>query len=287
MWQILIGFYFVFGTASYILRRKIAQKVGQHNRLINSIFFLFFLLPAIFILLFFSPHNLNVGKINFILLIGGSLVWPVANILAFESNRKVDVGVFTIINNLSPLFTLVIALPFLHEKLTGLQYFGFAMLILSATIAAFSQLKISRSISLNGVLTCLLTAVVLGVAVAYEKFMLTRVDFGAYLVYGWGAQITWALILARKELKLIPKIIGKGSEVKNLVLLWALTSVLKSISFITSLKLSTASVISSISDFLSVTVVIAAYFYLQEKENIVSKIIAVILGVAGLLLIAK
>lgn len=61
MWQLLIIFYFVFGAASYLLRRILAQKLGHRNRLINSVFFLFFLLPAAIILSFFFPHNLDVG----------------------------------------------------------------------------------------------------------------------------------------------------------------------------------------------------------------------------------
>ncbi|MFA5954661.1 MAG: EamA family transporter [Patescibacteria group bacterium] len=287
MWQLLVLLYFVFGTANYLLRQVLAKKLGEYNRLINSVFFLFFLLPATVILFWFFPHNLNVGLLNLLFLLGGSLIWPIANIVAFEGNKKVDVGIFTIINNLSPIFTLIIALPFLHESLKTLQFLGVGLLILSGVLAASSQLNKKSLVSINGILICLLSAVIMGVAVAYERFMLSQVDFGTYLIYGWGAQITWGAILAHKELKKLPHLFSKALGARQTLVTWGATGVLKSIAFVLALKMSTASVISAATDFLSVAVVIAAYFYLKERQHIISKALAVAAGVAGLLLIAK
>lgn len=287
MWQLLILFYFILGTASALLRRVLAQKLGEHNSLINSVFYLFFLLPATVVLLWFFPHNLNIGPLNLFYLLGGSLIWPISNIIAFDGNKKVDVGIFTIINNLSPVFTLIIALPFLHENLSVPQFLGAGLLILSGVLAAASQFNKSSLVSVNGVLVCLLSAVVLGVATAYERFMLSRVDFGTYLVYGWGAQAVWAAILAHKELKKLPRLFSKAVGARRTLIFWGSATVLKSIAFILALKISTASVISAASDFLSVAVVIAAYFYLKERKHLLYKGFAVAVGVAGLLLIAK
>ena len=287
MWQLLIIFYFIFGTTSYLLRRVLAQKIGEHNRLINAVFFLFFLLPAAIILSFFFPHNLHVGTLNLMLLLGGSLIWPLYYLISFHANKKVDVGIFTIINNLSPLFTLAIALPFLHETLRTGQFIGAGLLIASGVIAASSKIERHNLTSMSGIFICLLAALFLGVGVAYEGFMLNRVDFGAYLVYGWGAQVAWSLIFAPKELKKLPQLLGKAMGVRTILLAWGAASVLRSVSFISSLKTSgSASVVSAASDFLSVAVVIAAYFFLRERQHIISKVIAVVIGVAGLLLIA-
>ncbi len=145
----------------------------------------------------------------------------------------------------------------------------------------------SNKISMNAIGVCLLAALVLGIAVAYERFMLTRIDFGSYLVYGWGAQILWAVILTHKELRKLPSLFGKNLGARNLILAWGATSLLKSMSFILALKTSTASVISVVTDFLSVVVVISAYFFLKERKHIVYKIVAAIVGIAGLLFIAR
>lgn len=288
MWQLFIVLYFIFSTAAYLLRRVLAQKIGEHNRLINSIFFLVFLLPAAIILTFFFPHNLNVGWVNLVLLLGGSVVWPISNIVAFSANKKVDVGIFTIINNLSPLFTMMIALPFLHENMSVLQYLGIVLLILSGVIAASSHAMKNIRMSLEGILMCLFSAVVLGVGIAYESFMLHRVDFGAYLIYGWGAQIVWMAILTGRELRKLPKFINTNAEISKMLLIWGGMKALGSVAFILALKISgSASIISSASDFLSVSVVIAAWFFLNERKHIIYKLFASVIGIAGLLLITK
>src|SRR6478609_3917549 len=100
MWQILIGFYFIFATTTYLQRRILAQKFPDYSRLINLVFFVFYIFPAGIILSFFFPHNLSIGLVNFAILLGGSFIWPLLNIVAFKANKDVDVGIFTIINNL-------------------------------------------------------------------------------------------------------------------------------------------------------------------------------------------
>lgn len=286
MWQILIFFYFIFGATSYLLRRILAQKLGHHNRLINSVFFLFFLLPAALILSFFFPHNLNVGALNILLLFGGSIIWPILGIVSFRANREVDVGIFAIITNLSPVFTLVIAINLLHESLIVSQYFGIGLLISSGIIAASSQLHKHNRFSISNIFICLLSAFILGVAVAYERFMLNRIDFGAYLIYGWGSQIIWSVILAGKELKKLPELFNKTAEKRGTLIIWGTTSVMKSITFILALKISgSASIISAASNFISIVVVIAAYFFLKERQHMINKWLAAIVGIIGLLLV--
>jgi drug/metabolite transporter (DMT)-like permease len=206
MWQLFIFFYFILATTTYLLRRVLAQKFSHYNRLINTVFFLFFLLPTGIILSFFFPHNLNIGLVNLVIVLGGSLIWPLLNIISFRANKDVDVGIFTVISNLSPLFTLLIALPFMHESLQGLQIIGIILLIFSGVLAASSQLNKQNRVSGNGILLCLVSAGILGVAVAFESFMLKRMDFGAYLIYGWGAQIIWMVLLTGKELKKLPEL---------------------------------------------------------------------------------
>ena len=285
MWAALIILYFIFGAASYVLRRELAQKLPEHNRVINVIFFVIFLLPTGIILSFFFPHDLNVGTMNLAFLLGGSIIWPIFYIIAFNANKEVDAGIFAIIGNVSPIFTVGIALLFLHESLSVHQSLGIGLLILSGTLAATSQLHMSRSASINGILLCLLAASVSGVAIAYERFMLTRVDFGAYLIYGWGAQIAWSVILAHRELKNLPTILS-AKDTRQTLLAWGASSTLRSVAFIIALNISSASLVSGASDFMSVAVVIAAYFYLKEREHLLYKSIAAAIGIAGLLLIA-
>lgn len=285
MWQILLVLYFIFGTSSYLLRRVLAQKFHDKNRLINASFFIIFLLPAALLLAPFFPHNLAIGWANLALLVAGSIIWPLFNILAFKANKTVDVGVYTVINNLSPFFTILIALTLLNESLTTQQWGGILLLILAGLLVALPQLKKNDKADAYGILLCVLSTAVLGTAVAYEKFMLTRIDLGAYFIYGWGAQILWMAFLARKELKDLP-LLFKDTETRKLTFGYGLTNVLKSTSFILALKSSgSAAIVGAATNFMSVTVIAAAYIFLAERKNIIVKLVSAVVGIAGLFLV--
>ncbi len=286
MWQILLILYFIFGTSSYLLRRVLAQKFHDKNRLINASFFIVFLLPAALILTPFFPHNLAIGWINIMFLAVGSVIWPLFNILAFKANKTVDVGVYTVINNLSPFFTILIALTLLNESLTNQQWGGILLLIFAGLLVALPQLKNNGKTDTYGILLCVLSTAVLGIAVAYEKFMLTRIDLGAYFIYGWGSQIAWMTFLARRELKDLP-LLFKDSATKKLTFGYGLTNVLKSTSFILALKTSgSAAIVGAATNFMSVTVIAAAYVFLAERKNIIIKLLSAAVGILGLFLVA-
>ncbi len=287
MWLFFIALYFAFGAASYLIRRVLAQKLPDKNRLINASFFVVFLLPAAILLGLLFPHNLHIGWVNLLLLLGGSLIWPIFNILAFRANKDIDVGVYTVINNLSPIFTLIVALTVLDESLAGAAFAGVFLLIASGVLVAAPQLKQHKHTQISGILFALGSTAVLGIAVAYERYMLNRVDFGTYLLIGWSSQIAWAVYLARNELKKLP-ILFKDSATKNVVFGYGLTNVLKSTCFIVALKYSnSAARVGAASDFMSVVVIISAYFILRERNYLPVKLLAAAMGIIGLILVAR
>ena len=67
---------------------------------------------------------------------------------------------------------------------------------------------------------------------------------------------------------------------------YGLINVFKSSFFIAGLLISgSAALFSSATNFLSVVVVISAYFLLHERMHIIEKTIAVTIGIAGLIMI--
>jgi drug/metabolite transporter (DMT)-like permease len=127
---------------------------------------------------FFFPHNLNVGTVNLILLFVGSIIWPLGALVAFNANKKVDVGIFAVINNLTPVFTLVIAIPFLHESLKGPQWFGVGLLVSAGILAASSQLKKYNRANSDGIVICVLSTATFGVAIAELILELPNIRLG-------------------------------------------------------------------------------------------------------------
>ena len=286
MWQVLILIAISFGATSYLLRRVLAQQFPKQHALINATFFGFFLLPTAGILYLFFPGDLNVGWVNFFLLLLGSAIWPLMGVTAFRANKDVDVGIFAIISHISPLITLVIALVFLNETLQPLHFLGIGLVVTSGIIVSTAQLKKHSKAKLKGLIYCFLSAIILGSAIAYEQFMLKRVDFGAYLVYGWGAQIVWSWIMAAKEIKHIKWLFSQSKKATLTILSWGAVGSIRSVAFISALKISgSAAIISAASDFMSVVVVISAYIFLKERDHVLQKGIAAVVGIIGILIL--
>lgn len=283
-WQLLIIGYLVLGTAAYLLRRSLAQSLAEHNRLINAFFFVCVLYPLGLLVAAFSSPNLHIGWLNFVFLLGGSLIFPLFNILAFKANETVDAGLYTILNNLTPIVAIVFASLLLREGLNSGQLLGAFIIIFSAFLATLPKLKRGSSSSSVGLVYALVSVTILGLAIVYERWMLTRVDYGAYLIFGWGSQTLWMAILAwpeRKNIKLL-----KTKKNFYPVLSYGLTNAFKGLCFVSALRVShNASLVSAFSSFLAVLVVIAAYFILKERDSFWLKVIAVIIGTVGLIIL--
>jgi uncharacterized membrane protein len=88
--------------------------------------------------------------------------------------------------------------------------------------------------------------------------------------------------------KKLPSLFHKSKKTTQILLVWGTANVLKSVMFILALKTSgSASVISAATDFLSVVVVIAAYLFLNERQHMLHKWLGAVIGIGGLLLIAR
>lgn len=282
-WQLLLIGFLALAPASYLFRRVLAQTLSQHNRLINGFFFIGLLYPTGLIVAFFSSPNLRIGWLNLLYLLVGSAVFPVVNLLAFRANKDVDAGLYTILNNLTPIVTITTATLLLNERLTDQQLLGAVIILCSAFLISLPQLRNRSTSKSTGVAFALASVILLGIGVTFERFMLNRMDFGAYLVFGWGAQTLWMAILAWPERKSIKVL--RGPKFKQ-ILGYGLCSALKGLCFVGALKLSgNASVVSAFSSFTAVLVVISAYIVLKEKDWIWFKIGSATLGTFGLIIL--
>ncbi|HEY4487499.1 MAG TPA: hypothetical protein VI483_01905, partial [Candidatus Paceibacterota bacterium] len=250
MWLIFLFLFFILGATNSLMRRVLAQKFAEHNMLLNGMFYVFFLLPAGLGLMLLFPPTLYIGSIDALWLIGGSIIWPLFNIAAFRANKTVDAGIYTIVANLSPLFTLAVAVPLMGENVSLPQYAGIGLLMISGVIAVAPGIK-NNKLVISGLLFALVSTALLGLGVAYEQFMLNRLDLGTYLLYGWGSQILWMVLLAAPKWKYVPTVVKKIGL--RTLLVWGSANALKSCCFILTLFfLGSASIMSGATNFISI-----------------------------------
>ena len=132
-------FYFVAASASPLQRRWLAVKrdVGNKEQ-INFAFrtTLFLIFGSLFFPLF-SPFYIsgNVWHLVFLSLISG--VFGMAYfILSYISQKHVDSGISSVVNNIYTPITIILASIFLNESLTGIQILGTVLLLVGMFVVS-------------------------------------------------------------------------------------------------------------------------------------------------------
>ncbi len=285
MWLIPLTIFFVAGTASNLLRRHLAQKDHLSPNLINLVFYVGFILPGGLILGLLLPHTFTPDLQTLGLLVFCSLIWPLYFLLAFKANKHIDASVFSMIADLSPIVTAMIAYFLFTERLTSLQLVGVLALILSGVIAMYPDITSKVKVRILGIQIALVCMLLLGVGFAVEKQVYDVAGIGTYFLFCWTLQVLWMVIIARKEIHLLPELFADKRE-RMLVLLHGFAGLLRSASFAFALLLSTsASLMNAASNFLTACILIAAYFILGEKSNLRFKIAGSAVGLVGLFLV--
>jgi drug/metabolite transporter (DMT)-like permease len=284
-WQVLATGYLILGTAGYLVRRQLAQTLTEHNRIINGFFYLGMLWPLGLVVAAFSSPDLAIGWLNVAFLLAGSVMFPLIALTAYKASEHVDAGLYTILNNITPIITIITASVLLSESLNGQQLLGAFIIIASAFLVTLPRFHKSSKTSSAGIALALTSVTILGFAIVFERWMLTRIDFGAYLVFGWGAQTLWMTIFAWKD-RSEYKILLERNNFRP-ILLYCVSNSFKGVCFVGALKVSgNASVVSAFTSFLAVLVVVSAYFILKEREALFLKLSAAAIGTTGLIILS-
>jgi drug/metabolite transporter (DMT)-like permease len=284
-WIIPLLGYLVFATIYGLIRRNLGKNFAEHNRLVNAFFFLAVLWPVGLLIGLLSHPNLHIGWQNMGLLLAGSIVWPLANLAGYKASRHIDAGMFSILSNLTPIVTITVAWNLLGEGLNHHQLFGAVIILASAVLVTLPSLRRRRRANREGLTFTLISVVLVGLGIVFERYMLKRMDIGAYFVFGWGAQTFWMVTFALSEYKNLYLLKDRSFFLPTLG--YGLTAALRGVGFVAVLKFSNnASLVGAAASFLSVSVVVAAYFFTNEKDGLALKIPAAILGTVGLIILS-
>ncbi len=125
--------------------------------------------------------------------------------LAYE---YVDVAIGTLFSTLNIAAVVLVASLVIGEELTLHQYLGAGVLLLAIWVMLSTH--VSKRIHgrwFHALGLSFLAALVFGVGVTTEKYLLDRTGLSTYLLFGWGSELLWALLFAllinRRKLKLL------------------------------------------------------------------------------------
>lgn len=230
-------------------------------------------------------HGAALNKIGYLII--GGLLFASVNYLVFRLFRAAPASMVVILSLLNTVSVVVLSVVLLGETLTNKQWVGAVLLVSSAIFAKWLSVKKKKNttnIKVKIVAVAILVALMYGLAMVNEKYLIDRIGVETYLLYGWGFQAVASIIIAFK-LGLTNQI---KTTTKNHINVWAVGLLLpiSGAFFIISLTESDSVSLSSIGSSLKlVFALVLAYVILHERRDTFLKAISVVFAVIGFTLL--
>lgn len=288
-WQIAITLAVVAIVVFNLLQRHYSQHSQLPQTFPPAMLFLLGVWPLGIVVGLSTPHEVNWSPWLIFLLIGGSLMVNISSILGYMAVKHLPLAQFGTINQLGGVFVVILGGLLLSEHLTPAQLVGGVLLIAGAVLAIQApraahkrvhETQYSKAITLTVV-----GSVFIAIGLVAEKAALNHMDFGAYLIFGYGAQALGLVAIASREasrenLQKISRTDIKPTLIMGLALGITGTSYVASLAGSDNIALVT--VIMSCS--LPLTV-FASYLVLHERDNPKLLYLSLALSFCGLLIV--
>ena len=287
-WQLAILAHQILETIFALIYRNYAKKHTQDHYVTNAVMYLATVVPfGIIWSITQGGVSLDFSNSSWWFFGLAGLLFALSNITAFKANTRVEASQFAIITSFRTVVVVIASWLLLSERLTQVQMTG-AIIVFAASLFVISLNRRADAKSKLGFYSIIaaVSAILMGLAVTNEKYILNSVDIATYVVIGWGLQAFFMTVLANRQLARVPQLVKDGS-IKTILLLGGLRTV-AGFCFINALQLSNnASLIASIAALQIILVTIGGYIFLNEKKYGVQKFVAASAAFVGVILLVR
>ena len=200
--------------------------------------------------------------------------------LGTTSRKGIDASLYMILKQLSTVFMIIMGISFFKEKLILNKFIGAILILLSNVLVFYKKenFKFNKYL-LHGILANISLAIALFIDVNYsEEFNLAFYILLTFL-------IPLILILIFERIKIKDIFLEYKNSKKTILYLTGITWVLMMISKLKSYQLGSVIVVAPLLSLNVILNIIVSYFLLNEKSELIKKIIAGILILIGVVLI--
>ncbi|HSX18001.1 MAG TPA: DMT family transporter [Candidatus Saccharimonadales bacterium] len=279
-WQSLILIQAFLTALATIITRVLARdrKTANASMAITASWFILLYICGIAFLPWFGHvHSQSFFHYGWRFVLGGT-AFALNNILTYKAFVYLDATIGSILGTIAALFTVIGAALILNEELSVTQAVGAMMLILAIIYGVLAtRVKPSKKTHrtlIIGAIYVVAASAFYAVAAVNEKSLLSHVSVGDYIVFGWGWQtimaVAAALLIQPRAFKLL---------LRPAVLRWtALLGILRAVSglcfMLSQIRSNNVALVTVISNFRLIIVVILGFWLLKERQKITQKFIA-------------
>ena len=281
-WQLLIIISVAALAASTLLQRHLLKDI-KHNPLTFTIFFMGCGAVLIFLFAFvrgFDTHYSSLPIQNLILMAG---LVTLGNAMMFKSLSKIEASHFALLFTTRTIWSVVIALIFLDERMSVIQIIGSILIVLAAAIATSEGGRYKLD---AGHIFALVAAAALGSSFTNSAFILKNgFDVPSYLVLTFGIPAIAIALLYPKAASELPTIVKKGGVLFKSLIVSVLYVTASLTAFLAFQRGSNAAILASIQQTQTIVVVLGGIVLLRELKRVPQKLTATALSFIGLLMV--
>lgn len=288
-WQVLILLSSVLLALSMVFMRLLARKTVYSGAsfVVNGSSFIFLYLSGLALLpLLGTVRGEDLSHYLWRFIIGG-LLFALTNVATYKSLAYVDAATGTIFNTLNVIFAIGMAALTLDENLNSLQAIGTVVLLVaviySARVMRSKAAKVSKHDLLIGLSYAVVAALLYGIAITNEKWLLGQMNSASYVVFGWGWQMVSAVVVAiliqPRKLSLL-----KDKKFTPWIILIGLAKGIGGLAFVLAeVRSNNVALVTVIGNFKIIFVVGFAVWLLRERAKIKQKLFGAGVATLGLI----
>jgi len=235
------------------------------------------ILAAAFVNGFVMPP-ISAYPVNFALMV---LLYTGSMFFLFKALQTTEASIAVIFGSTSSVWTIIIAILFLKESFGPGQFLGVILIFLAVFLIAFKK----NAFQINqGIIYLFAYGACTGVGLANDAFILKHSEVFSYIALTWLFPAFARLILQPRAIYHMKPLFQPQYLIKMILLVCF--AAISSVTFYIAYK--SGGPISVLSPLLSsaiiLTVILAALF-MGERDRLIRKFVAVVMAVAGILLI--
>ena len=277
-WWIYLILYLILYVI-YTQYYKIAANNAKSDGALTILLQLFsglVLLIMIPLFKFKAPTN----HLTYIFLIIACLFYAISDRVNTTARKGLDVSAFSLLNQLSTVFTIILGIVFLKEALLLKKVIGAILIIFGNIISIYkTNNKSFNKYHLFGLIGNLSLAIAVTIDVGISK----QFNLPLYVSFTLIVPAILLILLERVKIKDIINEYKNGNKKAIIVvcLIWGITE----ITILKAYQLGSITTVAPLSSIKTLLNVLVAHFIFKESDSLIKKIIASIIVVLGIIVI--
>ena len=211
------------------------------------------------------------------------ILWGTMNIFVFKSLQSTEASVFTILFAMRTLIVILLSIVFLDETFTPVQAAGTLLILIAVVLVSWKKQALQLK---RGEIYALVAAVFIAIGSVNDSYIARTVPVLPYLAYNFFFSGIFVLLLNPRALRRVIATTKEKSTISSAILL-AFIYAGSAGTALTAYQVGrNAAQLGAVYPISNILVVVLAVLFLKERTRLLIKLLAVILSVAGVVLVS-